>query len=535
MSGHLRTSVLVVGGGPVGLATAMELDHHGVASVVVEPREHVSYLRPRAKTTSARTMELFRRWGLADTVRQRAPLHVEWSKDIVFCMSVTGREVTRLTGTLGLALAGTDVAAEPGQQVAQPIVEQAMRDALGRPESHATLLLGRRAVAFDERGSTVVVTIEDADGTTSTVEADYVVGADGPRSAVRTAMGAVYEGSSLPRPNVSITFECAELGDLIPHGNAVQYWVLDAAAPGLVGRLDLDGTWWAIATVRPDEDEDDDHTGEVDATALVHRLLGRELPIKVIATDPWWARTLIADRFRRGRLFVAGDAAHQNPPWGGHGYNTGIGDAVNLGWKLAAVINGWAPEALLDSYEAERRPVAQRFVAAAAENGKSGPAVLSAAAGLTSGGTTEEAAAVIQAAKRTEFHSDGLVLGVGYTEYADVQTTNGSDYLPVAAPGNRLPHTWLPDGQSLFDRLGPELTIIGPAWHAAVFIRHAERHGIPLAVLDDPSLGLDAFFSGRLVLVRPDQHIAWIGRPVPDAEAERIVDEAIRGEWRHQP
>ncbi|MET7419022.1 FAD-dependent monooxygenase [Dactylosporangium sp. NPDC005555] len=529
----MRTSVLVVGGGPVGLATAMELDHHGVASVVVEPRQQVSHLRPRAKTTSARTMELFRRWGLAGTVRERAPLHIGWSKDIVFCTTVTGREVTRLTGTLGLALDGSDLAAEPGQQVAQPIVEQAMRDALGRPGSHATLLLGQRAVAFDERDGTVLVTLEDADGATSTVEADYVVGADGPRSAVRTAMGAVYEGSSLPRPNISITFECAELGDLIPHGNAVQYWVLDPAAPGLVGRLDLDGTWWAIATYKPDEQEDDT---EVDATALVHRLLGRELPIKVIATDPWRARTLIADRFRGGRLFIAGDAAHQNPPWGGHGYNTGIGDAINLGWKLAAVVNGWAPPELLDSYEAERRPVAQRFVAAAAENGRSGPAVLAAAAGLIGGKATDEAAAaVIREAKRTEFHSDGLVFGLGYSGYADVQTTNGSDYIPVAAAGNRLPHTWLPTGQSLFDRLGPELTLIGPAWHAAAFARHAERHGIPLAVLDDPSLGLDAFFSERLVLVRPDQHIAWIGGPVPDAEAGRILDRAIRGEWRQQP
>lgn len=528
--------MLVVGGGPVGLATAMELDHHGVSCVVVEPRELVSYLRPRAKTTSARTMELFRRWGLAATVRQRAPLHLDWSKDIVFCTTVTGREVTRLTGTLGLALAGGDVAAEPGQQVAQPIVEQAMRDALGRPQSNATLLLGRRAVAFDERAGTVLVTLEDEAGATSTVEADYVVGADGPRSAVRTAMGAVFEGSSLPRPNISITFESAELGGLIPHGNAVQYWVLDPAAPGIVGRLNLTGTWWAIATFRPDEQDGAD----VDAAALVHGLIGRELPIRVIATDPWRARTLIADRFRRGRLFIAGDAAHQNPPWGGHGYNTGVGDAVNLGWKLAAVVNGWAPPELLDSYEAERRPIAQKFVAAVAENGRSGPATLAVAGLMGEDFATlrPEVAAGIQASKRIEFHNDGLVFGLGYTAHAGDQSTNGSDYLPVAAAGNRLPHTWLPTGQSLFDRLGRGFTLICPAGnprHAAAFTRHAERHGIPLAVLDDPSLGLDAFFKERLVLVRPDQHIAWIGGPVPDAEAPRILNDAIRGEWRRQP
>jgi 2-polyprenyl-6-methoxyphenol hydroxylase-like FAD-dependent oxidoreductase len=527
MSADLRTGVLVVGGGPVGLAAAMELGHHGVPSVLVEPREEVSYLRPRAKTTSARTMELFRRWSLADEVRRRAPLTVDWSKDIVFCTTATGREVTRLTGVLGLALAGTDVTPEPGQQVAQPIVEQAMRDALDR-SPHTTLLFGRRAVAFEQRPDSVRVRLEDADGAASYVEARYVIGADGPRSAVRGAMGAAYEGSSLPRPNVSITFQCAELGDLVPHGNAVQYWTLNPAAPGLFGRLDLDGTWWAISTARPDGPD-----GAADPEATVKGLLGCDLPVKVIATDPWRSRTLISDAYRRGRLFVAGDAAHQNPPWGGHGYNTGVGDAVNLGWKLAAVLNGWAPPDLLDSYEAERRPIAQQFVAAAAENGKSGPTNLAVAALM---GTEEEFAQArpevaegVQRAKRDEFHTDGLVFGIGYGGNAAGQTTDGSDYLPVAAAGNRLPHTWLPGGGSLFDRLGPEFTVIGSAADTAGLRTHAEQRGVPLELLDDPALGLASFLGAAVVLVRPDQHIAWIGEAPAEAESAGILDRALRG------
>jgi 2-polyprenyl-6-methoxyphenol hydroxylase-like FAD-dependent oxidoreductase len=528
VSADFRTSVLVVGGGPVGLAAAMELDFHGVSTVLVEPREEVSYLRPRAKTTNARTMETFRRWGIADTVRLRAPLSLDWSKDIVFCTTVTGREVTRLTGTLGTALGGDDRAAEAGQQVAQPIVEQVMRDALAASD-RATLLTGWRATAVRELPESVEVTIENADGATATVEADYVVGADGPRSMVRAAMGAAYEGTSLPRPNLSITFESAELGELIPYGNAIQYWVLNPELPGIVGRLDLDKTWWAISTARPDQATD----AEVDPEAVVKGLLGRDLPIKVIATDPWRSRTLISDSYHHGRLFVAGDAAHQNPPWGGHGYNTGLGDAVNLGWKLAAVINGWAPSELLESYEGERRPIAEQFVAAAAENGKSGPTDLAVGALM---GSDAEFAAVretvadrIQQAKRSEFHIDGLVFGIGYDGNAAGQTTNGSDYIPIAASGNRLPHTRLATGESLFDRLGPEFTVIGAGADARPFVESAERRGIPLASLDDTSLGLDQFLGAKLTLVRPDQHIAWIGDCVSDADAERILDHAIRG------
>jgi 2-polyprenyl-6-methoxyphenol hydroxylase-like FAD-dependent oxidoreductase len=526
MTAAMRTSVLVVGGGPVGLAAAMELDHHGVPSIVVEPREAVSYLRPRAKTTSARTMELFRRWSLAETIRQRAPLDTGWSKDIVFCTTVTGREVTRLTGVLGLAL-DDGVSAEAGQQVAQPIVEQAMRDALATSE-RATTLFGSRAVALEQHGDSVLATIEDSAGVSRTVEAAYVVGADGPRSIVRAAMGAAYQGSSQPRPNVSITFESAELGEQIPAGNAVQYWVLNPQAPGIVGRLDLAGTWWAISTARPD-----DEGGDLDPAGVVHGLLGADIPVRVIATDPWHSRTLIADTYRHGRLFIAGDAAHQNPPWGGHGYNTGVGDAVNLGWKLAAVLNGWAPDCLLDSYQSERRPVAEQFVAAAAENGKSGPNALAVAALMGSdsefAGIRPAVAEAIQDAKRIEFHSDGLVFGMGYGGHARQQTTTGSDYRPVAAAGNRLPHRWLAPGQSLFDRLGPEFTVIGAAADARGFLAHARQHGIPLASLDDARLGLAGFLGAPLALVRPDQHLAWIGDPVPDTGARQILDRAVRG------
>ena len=252
----IGTQVLIVGGGPVGLATAMELTFQGVDCVVVEPRRTVSATRPRAKTTSARSMELFRRWGFAGEVRKRAPIEVGWSSDIAFCTSATGREITRFTGVLGLDLIRTDLAAEPGQQVAQPVVEQALRDALAH-SARARLLIGQRVLAIKAHEDQVTGVIADDAGATTNFAADYVVGADGARSIVRKAMGATYTGGNAGRPNLSIVFRSPRLGEHLAGPPALHYWVLNPDAPGVVGPLNLAGTWWAIATGRPDDDRAD--------------------------------------------------------------------------------------------------------------------------------------------------------------------------------------------------------------------------------------------------------------------------------------
>ncbi|MCU1421812.1 MAG: monooxygenase FAD-binding protein, partial [Microbacteriaceae bacterium] len=418
-TGHDSAPVLIVGGGPVGLALACELDLHGVDCIVVEPRETVSHSRPRAKTTSARSMELFRRWGLADELRRRAPLSVAWSSDIVFCTSVTGREISRFTGTLGLDLVGSDLAAEPGQQITQPLVEEVLRDAVAAAP-HARLLLGWRATALEEHEGSVTVTVEGASGDIRTIDAGYVVGADGPRSVVRKALGAEYVGAPAGRPNLNIVFRSRQLRALIPHGPALHYWVLNHVSPGVIGPLDLDDLWWAISTGRPDDDADND------PVAIVRALAGADIDVETVETDPWQARSLITSSYGRGRTYLVGDSAHQNPPWGGHGFNTGIGDAVNLGWKLAAVVNGWAPRELLDSYEPERRAVSELTIRVAGQNTRTLPSDFNVPELL---GTAEEfavareqVAARVQDAKRFEFFSAGLVLGYGYTVDSLAQT-----------------------------------------------------------------------------------------------------------------
>jgi 2-polyprenyl-6-methoxyphenol hydroxylase-like FAD-dependent oxidoreductase len=220
-----RVPVLISGGGPVGLAAAMELNLHGVACAVIEPRPGVNWLRPRAKTVSARTMEYFRRWGLAQQLRKEAPLKVDWSSDVVFCTTLTGREITRFHDAFGLGLAQADLVAEPGQQAPQPLVEQILREAVQASE-HARLFTGWRVTAAARNGATqtgdpVTVTIRDKDGRENTVEADYVLGCDGARSVIRDAIGARLEGSDDGRRNVNVTFRAPWLAAEVPHGHAV--------------------------------------------------------------------------------------------------------------------------------------------------------------------------------------------------------------------------------------------------------------------------------------------------------------------------
>ena len=519
------TPVLVAGGGPVGLATAMELAHHGVPCVVVEGRTEVSWLRPRAKTTSARTMEHFRRWGLADELRKRAPLPVAWSDEAVFCTSLVGREITRFDQCFGLELAGSELVAESGQQVPQPVVESVLREAVDATPI-ARLVTGVRVTAVHEGPDGVRVDTVDSDGHLQQIEARYVVGCEGARSLVREALRAQYEGSGSSRPNLSIVFRAPELAERVPYGPAVHYWVLNPEQPGLVGRLDLTDTWWCIAQGV------DASAGEVDPERLVHNIIGAQVPVEILATDAWQARMLLADRYGSRRMFLAGDAAHQNPPWGGHGFNTGIGDAVNIGWKLAAVVNGWAPESLLSSYEAERRPIAARTIDEAVRNMSTlAPELADARLNGTDAEleqATPSVAAAIHTTKDGEFHSLPLTLGYDYADSPIVVVEQGSEsrvdgdgYVPTAAPGHRLPHRWISPGDSLYDHLGPELTLLGDLSSpgCAGLVGAARDNGLRLELVDLVDLcGPDwrAAFGADLVLVRPDQHVAWRGDDAGD-------------------
>ena len=235
--------MLVAGGGPAGLAAAAELASRGVACVVIEPRAHVSHRRPRAKTTSVRTMEHLRRWGLADALRAAAPLPVAWSQRVTFCESLAGRRITDFDGAFGLTTERDERFAEAGQQVPQPVVEDLLR-AHVRGQPGVDLRLGHAVTGLAQRDDTVTVAVRDGHGSRYQITARYLIGCDGAAGVVREQIGARYGGHADPRPNFNVVFRAPALDTHL--GPAVQYWVLGAAVPGLLGRLDLHGTWWAI-------------------------------------------------------------------------------------------------------------------------------------------------------------------------------------------------------------------------------------------------------------------------------------------------
>ncbi|MFG1928665.1 FAD-dependent monooxygenase [Cryptosporangium sp. NPDC048952] len=508
--------VVVAGGGPVGLSLAVELGLRGVECLVVEPRRKPTRSRPRAKTLNTRTMEHFRRWGLADRLRATAPLPTSWSQDVSFGTTLLGPEITRFTGVLGLSDDG--FSPELGQQLPQYVLEDLLR-AVVRELPACTLLLGSRVVAVDGDA----VRINDAHGDVVDVRADYVVGADGARSTVREAIGARYEGNQALRPNTGVVFRSTELLHRLPHRPAVQTWLLNERTPGLMGPIDRTGTWWLIAFGVNGTSPD------LDAVGLVQGALGEDLPVEIVSTDPWTARMELVDRARADRVFLIGDAAHLNPPFGGHGLNTGIGDAVDLGWKLAACLDGWGGPELLASHEAERRPLQQLVIAEATANMATlATELLTAdldAPGQRGALARARAAEHIVRAKTAEYFSLDLVLGHRY-EASPILPPGAEptgQWAVRAGRGRRLPHFWCGPGLALHDRLGSGYTVVAsPAADIQPIVAAAWARRMPTTitrVTPDQSAALGA----EIVVVRPDQVVAWCGSE-PPADADVLID-----------
>jgi 2-polyprenyl-6-methoxyphenol hydroxylase-like FAD-dependent oxidoreductase len=534
-----ETPVLISGGGPSGLFLALDLASKGIRSTVIEPRTLIDPDRPRAKTTNARTMTHLRRLGLADALRNAAPLPVGFAQDVIFCSALTGSEIRRFPNAFQLEPGRYGPQPECGQQVPQPVLEAVLREAVAA-SPHATLLTGLRVASFaalPDGGQRV--TIADDSGRRTAVDCAYLAGADGGSSTIRRGLGLRLEGESAALSNVSILFRSRDLASTITLDPAVQYWVLGPGAAGMVGRMDLDQTWWAII-------QGVGGASGLDPATLVRSLVGADIDVDVIATDPWTARMLLAPSYGTDNVFLVGDAAHQNPPWGGHGFNTCIGDAANLAWKIAAAFEGWAGPGLLESYGPERRPVADRTIRDAAANGKA-LAYHFADAALTAVGVEGEAARAAAhdalAVKQSEFDSLGLVLGYSYSESplvapdgAPVPAEDPIRYVPTASPGALLPHAWLDGTTSLYDVLGPGFsllvdgTVMGglpPEQAFAPVITAAAGHGIPVTVTavgpSDDGTPMAELWAADAVLVRPDQHVAWRGSSAEAAAAALAV------------
>lgn len=524
-----KTQVLIVGAGPAGQGLAIELGHRGIACLVIEKNPRIG-VAPRAKTTNVRTREHFRRWGIADALRDAAPFGIDYPSNIAFTTRMSGHLLTRFDNALYCAPGRNPLYAEHAQWVPQYTVERVMREHLDSVDS-VEVQVNCELISFTQDDEGVLAIVRDLEtGVEREVEAQYIAGCDGGRSLVRTAIGARMEGTFGMSRNYNIVFHAPGLADSHPHGKAIMYWQINDDVPSIIGPMDSGDRWFFMPTgLAPDVLVTKDTAAD-----LIRRATGIDLPFEVLSIDEWVAHRVVADRYRDRRAFLAGDACHLHPPYGGFGMNMGVSDAVDLGWKLAAVLQGWGGETLLQSYELERRPVHMHVLQEAATNhSKFSNALFE--TGLEDD-TPAGAEARLRVGKRingeklSEFYTLGTILGDRYSNSPVVQPALGMppatrdflNYVPSSAPGGRAPHAWMHDGSSLFDNFGQGMTLLALPGAAKASLdaaaRDAARLGVPLKVLPLDNPALPTLYNRRLTLIRPDQHIAWTGDVWPAAE-----------------
>ncbi len=533
MDQNYDTDVLVVGAGPVGLSLALELGLRGDAVTLIE-RDDTRGPQPRAKTLNMRSLEHLRRWGIADAVRAASPIPADLPTDIVFQTRLYGHHIATLPNIYfrGNERADDSRFSEPSEWIPQFLVEQVMK---ARAEAIPSVMLryGTELVGFVQDAAGVTAELRTTAGETSTMRARYLVGADGARSRVRDAIGATMTGRHAYGANYNMVLDIPELNADPPNPRGIMHWTLNEDSPGILGPI---GDLWYVAKKLPDG-----VSGMTDAEIrrFITGTIGRDVDFRLVAVDPWYAHELIADRYSAGCVFLAGDACHLHPPFGGYGMNMGIADAVDLGWKLDAVLHGWAGDALLDSYEWERRRVHQWTIDESVAN----YAVLSAnmvrpemEADTPAGDAARvDLAPHVVEQKRREFHTIGLVLGYHYGGSPVIAgddalpPPSAEQYDPLAIPGALAPHLWLAPGVSLYDRFGMGFTLLdrsGGGTGVAAFRAAAARLGVPLTVLPLNGDGIATLYPDLLTLVRPDEHVAWTGDGA-DAETATATLERV--------
>ncbi len=544
-----RTRVLIVGGGPAGLITAIELGRRGVACVLLEDDPRPPQF-PKANATTSRSMEHYRRLGFAHEIRALG-LPEDYPQDIAYFTRYAGWELARLPGLTRRQAAAARADArsrwptpEPLHRVQQMYIEAVLKEHAERWPA-ASVRFGWRATRIERDAGTLRVAAEaPGSGERRAIECDYLVGCDGPRSLVREALGVRYQGWAGEERDfmggrmLALYFRSPAFHALVNGAPAWQYWAVNGERRGLVCAIDGAGHF-VYHTQLP--------AGEQPSAAFARSALalsaGRELPFELLGVGEWTAGfTLVAERFHdpadAPRVFLAGDAAHLFTPTGGQGYNTAVDDAANLGWKLAAACAGWGGPRLLASYDAERRPIAHRntgFARAMADSIGIIAIPPELEADSPAGAECRQAmgARLLEHCKR-EFDIPGIHLGVRY-DGSPIVVGDGTPppaddwhrYVPSGTPGARAPHLWLADGVSVLDRMGTDFTllVLGPGREpdARALREAASRAAVPVELLEVRSEEARDLYGADLVLVRPDRHIAWRANRAPAAPADLLA------------
>ena len=527
------TEVLIVGAGPVGLTLALDLGQKGVRCVLIERKSAPQFL-PKMERCNARTMEIYRRMGLAQKIRA-AGLRADVPMDVYVILAMNEPPLLHLPyPSVAEARRRSDACTdgsmplEPYQLISQYTLEPLLKG-VAETLPCVTVRYGCEFLSLEQDASGVTAHVR-AEGRDAALRAAYLVGCDGGSSAVRQQLGIELRGQGGLLRLRQALYRCDELFDRIPLGSGPgrgrHYHVADDRATFLIMQ-DSTRHWTLHAVVERDED----------MARQFENTIGVPVKYEMLYVGEWQQNLLLANHYGSGRVFLGGDAVHLMIPTGGLGMNSGVGDAVDLAWKLAATLQGWGGPNLLASYEVERRQVGERNVAASryASLGRRRwrsqhrPNIRDdTPAGQA---TRDELVRVADVEQRKSNEMIGAELGYRYAGSPLVCDEAGApeqplrEYVPSAWPGARLPHVWLEGHVAIQDRIGPGYTLLrlgGTREDTAALEGSIRSRGAPLAVLDVPDEVARDVYGVDLLLLRPDLHIVWRGNRAP-AEPQRLA------------
>jgi len=521
----LETQVIIIGAGPVGLTLAIDLGRRGVGCVLLD-RNQTSIQLPKMERCNARTMEIYRRLGIAEKVRH-AGLPRGAPMDVFLATSMADPPIVHLPYP-SVAAAKAEIAArndgqplEPYQLISQYTLEPLLRS-IAETLPTIAVRFGWELTMFTQDAVSVSAKVKTLNGADQTVRASYLVGCDGGSSTVRKQLGIQLQGQADIRKLRQALFQCDELYERIPMGKGRHYHIADAPLFPFIILQDSTRHWTLHAAAASD----------LEMAEIFRKSLAMPIPFQTISVNEWTQHLLCAERYAQGRIFIAGDAAHLVVPTGGLGMNTGVGDATDLAWKLWATLEGWGGPHLLASYESERRPIGLRNLRASGSAMRGRLGWRAAYSPSIRENTHDGLAARAEMASRFDVEQRkvteilGIEAGYRYVDSPIVwrETGDGPDpdnpqYIPTTWPGARLPHVWLDDGTALHDRLGPGYTLLrlGATRVATRKLERAfqERHA-PLEVLRVDSERARDIYACDLLLLRPDLHVAWRGNELPE-------------------